>query len=98
GQQWFKVASLGQSWQDCANPVRTSGSARESPRVTAVCRSGAREAHLQALSRKPSDGLEPSTPSLPWRSRGGHHVTAPTVSVTFVLKNSGSRCVGSAGP
>jgi hypothetical protein len=36
--------------------------------------------------RKPSDGLEPSTPSLPWKSRGGNRVHVRSFGCTFVLQ------------
>jgi hypothetical protein len=45
----------------------TSASARECPRVTAVYELDKPMARFAGVSAKPSDGLEPSTPSLPWR-------------------------------
>jgi hypothetical protein len=36
--------------------------------------------------REPSDGLEPSTPSLPWRFRGGTGGHGRTLAVTFFLQ------------
>ena len=38
------------------------------------------------LFRKPSDGLEPSTPSLPWRVRGGTGVHGRARAITFLLQ------------
>jgi len=35
---------------------------------------------------KPSDGLEPSTPSLPWKFRGGIRVHARSFASTFVVQ------------
>ena len=35
---------------------------------------------------KPSDGLEPSTPSLPWRSRGGAGGHRRALAITFLLQ------------
>jgi hypothetical protein len=43
----------------------TSGSARECPRVTGVYDLDKPNARFAGISSKPSDGLEPSTPSLP---------------------------------
>jgi hypothetical protein len=37
-------------------------------------------------SLKPSDGLEPSTPSLPWRERGVTRVHARSFSTQFLLQ------------
>ena len=45
---------------------------------------------------KPSDGLEPSTPSLPWRFRGGNRVHARSLAATFVLQIRRWQCVASA--
>jgi hypothetical protein len=45
---------------------------------------------------KPSDGLEPSTPSLPWKSRGGTGGHAWVIVSTFVAQIACWRCVGSA--
>jgi hypothetical protein len=39
------------------------------------------------LSLEPSDGLEPSTPSLPWRFRGGTGGHGRASAVTFFLQN-----------
>ena len=46
-----------------------------------------RPAGLQALSAKPSDGLEPSTPSLPWRFWGGTRVHARSLATRFSCKS-----------
>jgi hypothetical protein len=43
----------------------TSGSARACPRVTGVYETDKLTARFAGISAKPSDGLEPSTPSLP---------------------------------
>ena len=45
---------------------------------------------------KPSDGLEPSTPSLPWRSMGGTRVHARALAATFLLQIGSSSCVSGA--
>jgi hypothetical protein len=45
----------------------TPASARECPRVTAVYNLDKHSEQFAGVSAKPSDGLEPSTPSLPWR-------------------------------
>jgi len=45
------------------------------------------------LNTKPSDGLEPSTPSLPWRFRGGNGVHARAFATVFVLHICASQCV-----
>jgi hypothetical protein len=47
--------------RDKGTPAR----ARKCPRVPDVCKVGKGKRHLQGFPRKPSDGLEPSTPSLP---------------------------------
>jgi hypothetical protein len=47
--------------------------------------------HEMLISRafsKPSDGFEPSTPSLPWRFWGGNGVHARAFADTFVLQIS----------
>src|SRR5439155_12496602 len=41
---------------------------------------------------KPSDGLEPSTPSLPWKFWGGNAVHARALATVFVLQICASRC------
>ena len=48
-------------------------------------------AHLQGLWAKPSDGLEPSTPSLPCFFWGGTGVHARASAGTFVLQIGMSR-------
>ena len=63
---------FGSAWTSQIPPANapeegTSGSARECPHVTAVCHGDNPAAHFAGISAKPSDGLEPSTPSLPWR-------------------------------
>jgi len=45
---------------------------------------------------EPSDGLEPSTPSLPWRSPGGTGVHGRTLEITFFLQIASSRCISRA--
>jgi hypothetical protein len=45
-----------------------------------------RKTPLAGISRKPSDGLEPSTPSLPWRFRGGNGGHGRARVVTFFLQ------------
>ena len=45
---------------------------------------------------KPSDGLEPSTRSLPWRSRRGNRVHGRSFARTLVLQIRRYECVGSA--
>jgi hypothetical protein len=51
--------------------------------------------YLQGFYAKPSDGLEPSTPSLPWRFRGGIGVHGRSLAITFFLQIDRSRCVWS---
>jgi hypothetical protein len=41
---------------------------------------------------KPSDGLEPSTPSLPWRFKGGTGVHGRSYVTMFLLQIRLSRC------
>jgi hypothetical protein len=59
------------------NPARgcadegTSVRARECPRVTLVYHPGNSTALFAGTSAKPSDGLEPSTPSLPFSAEEG---------------------------
>ena len=48
-----------------------------------------------AAFAEPSDGLEPSTPSLPWKSGGGTGVHARSFAVTFVLQIGRWRCAAS---
>jgi hypothetical protein len=45
---------------------------------------------------EPSDGLEPSTPSLPWRFRGGTGGHRRALATTFFLQIESSRRVASA--
>src|SRR5947207_15409124 len=47
-----------------------SGFARECPRVPSVYDVDKATAPFAGVSSKPSDGLEPSTPSLPWNFSG----------------------------
>jgi hypothetical protein len=70
---------------------------RACPRVTA------RDSRLQFRHKKapfagafvkPSDGLEPSTPSLPWKFGGGTGVHDRVFTGTFVLQVWPSECVG----
>jgi hypothetical protein len=42
---------------------------------------------------KPSSGLEPETPSLPWRFRGGTRVHGRASAATFLLQIELSGCV-----
>jgi hypothetical protein len=48
------------------------------------------------LFLEPSDGLEPSTPSLPWRSKGSTGVHGWTSPSTIFLQIDASRCVARA--
>ena len=48
----------------------------------------------RAFVPKPSDGLEPSTPSLPWRFWGGTGGHGPALAITFLLQILASRRVG----
>jgi hypothetical protein len=43
-------------------------------------------ARFAGILRKPSDGLEPSTPSLPWRFRGGTRGHGRAFAATFLLQ------------
>ena len=43
-------------------------------------------APFAGISFKPSDGLEPSTPSLPWRFRGVTRVHARSLETQFLLQ------------
>jgi hypothetical protein len=45
------------------------------------------------ITNKPSDGLEPSTPSLPWKFWSGTGVRERPPATTFVLQIEPSRCV-----
>jgi hypothetical protein len=60
--------------------------------------SGNKNAHLRAVLQriKPSDGLEPSTPSLPWKFRRGKRVHARSLAGTFVLQTVHSGRVATA--
>jgi hypothetical protein len=51
---------------------------------------------LRRFCRAPSGGLEPPTPSLPWRFRGGNCVHARSLARTFVLQIAPSVRVASA--
>jgi hypothetical protein len=48
------------------------------------------------LLKEPSDGLEPSTPSLPWRSWGGTGVHGGAREITFFLQTGISNLVDGA--
>ena len=67
--------------------------------VSGICpRSSRRQQgkrHLQALSRSP-DGLEPSTPSLPWRFPGGTGAHRRACAITVLPQIGPSRCVNRA--
>jgi hypothetical protein len=63
----------------CWNREGTSERARECPHVTAVYNIDKPNPAFAGISAKPSDGLEPSTPSLPWESRGNRSQPAATV-------------------
>ena len=56
--------------------------------------------HLQGFYLKPSDGLEPSTPSLPWRFRRGTSGHGKALATTFSLQTrpSGRVCRARACP
>ncbi len=47
-------------------------------------------------SKEPSDGLEPSTPSLPWRFRGGNRGHDRASAATFFLQIRSSGRVNDA--
>jgi hypothetical protein len=77
---------------------------RDASRVPQVCPECVRVFNGQTTTkgrfagtlRKPSDGLEPSTPSLPWRFRGGRHarthaITRDTVSPANPADPGGGR-------
>jgi hypothetical protein len=52
-----------------------------------LLRSGTRQEWLGSWDReKPSDGLEPSTPSLPWRFRGVTRVHGRSLATHFLLQ------------
>ena len=63
------------------------------PRSLSAAGAGNRTSQLQGFSLKPSDGLEPSTPSLPWRFRGGTGGHGRASAVTFSLQSDRSRRV-----
>ena len=52
--------------------------------------------HLQGFCLKPSDGLEPSTPSLPWRFTGGTGGHGRALAITFFLQGGSLRCLSDA--
>jgi hypothetical protein len=88
----------------CSSQGKCSGSNvgdRSWGQVTGRSRVGriAKRRQKQAICwtfRKPFDELEPSTPSLRWRSRGGNGVHVRSSAYTFVQQISGLWCVGSA--
>jgi hypothetical protein len=54
------------------------------------------EVRICGTFAKPSDGLEPSTPSLPWRFRGGTGGHRRALAITFLLQIVPSRRVSRA--
>jgi hypothetical protein len=51
------------------------------------------ESVVLQVFRKPSDELEPSTPSLPWRFWGGNGGHGRALAATIFLQIASSRCV-----
>jgi hypothetical protein len=82
------VQSLGTSQTRCgrASGEETPARARECPRVPAVFDLGNAKWGSAGRFSKPSDGLEPSTPSLPWRFWRGIGEHAWSFAVTFPLQ------------
>ena len=85
-----------------SNPTRIAGTFR-SPRGAAGSRYGGallyqvrQQKYLICRQSKPSDGLEPSTPSLPWKFGSGTRVHARSFAVTFVLQIAPSLGAGNA--
>jgi hypothetical protein len=60
-----RAAARAEEGRPCANNVRTSNVPRKCQRVTAVCCIDKPNGGFPRASTKPSNGLEPSTPSLP---------------------------------
>jgi hypothetical protein len=79
-------------------PLRSEPSSGLCRRCSAVLAQTTGLATLQVfpLILKPSDGLEPSTPSLPWRFWGGNGVHARSLATTFVLQIGPSSRVSDA--
>ena len=69
----------------------TPARARECPCVTRVYTEDNAACGFAGISAKPSDGLEPSTPSLPWRLRaGGGRVSLARSTCRSPCKSRGS--------
>ena len=79
----------------CRETSRVPARARQSQNVPVSypreVQISSRRQHDMPICRaflKPSDGLEPSTPSLPWRFRGGTSGHGPSLAMTFFLQIS----------
>jgi hypothetical protein len=91
-----------------ARKVGSEGAARRrgASRVPQMCPKCVRLFDQQTTTKcrfagtllKPSDGLEPSTPSLPWRFPGGIGVHGRALAITFCLQIGHVRCVVGARP
>ena len=82
----FGTAQQSQDQRAVSISEGTSGCARKSPRVTAVFHPDKIDARLAGFFAKPSDGLEPSTPSLPWKFGDGTGVHGRSFAAAFVLQ------------
>jgi hypothetical protein len=83
-----RIGSSSQMPVERANNVRTSERARTCPRLTGVCCTDKPSTRFAGASAKPSDGLEPSTPSLPWNNSSKRSQPRATVLASF----RGFRC------
>jgi hypothetical protein len=69
-------------------PCANVGSARVCPRWTRVCHFDKANRRFAGLFAKPSSGLEPETPSLPWRFGSVTRVRARSSATQFFLQVS----------
>jgi hypothetical protein len=99
--EWRSRSSISSAFRDVSRDVAR---ARECPPVPKCTRlvparrpnfadAGNIIALFAGLLRKPSDGLEPSTPSLPWRFWGGTRVHGRASKIAFDLQIAALRRV-----
>jgi hypothetical protein len=88
----FARAPIIEARRDGRSPCLTS--AADVPAMhPRVARSDDKKCLFAGISSKPSDGLEPSTPSLPWRFGGGTGGHGRASAITFFLQMDASRYV-----
>lgn len=91
GSGRFESARVSRIRRADAPDEGTPANARECPRMTGGYFTDNTNTRVAGISAKPSDGLEPSTPSLPSWNRAGMHGHGRVTAATKAPQTSGTR-------